>query len=270
MLRNEGNRLTKVVVSTPSEAYFDVSTHRANNIPVPPDPVASVQQHAELKQALAACGATVIDVPELAGHPNSVFPRDVALCTPEGHVRLRMGLEARRGEETWMSGVLDSLGEPCVGEISEPGTVEGGDVILAGATAFVGLSGRTNVEGAGQVGRLLREMEYEVRLVPVGGRHLHLGGVMSAVGPDTLVCARGAVPADLLNGFEVIEVTYAGPSPGNVICLGDGELVVNSAENQAAADELDRRGFTVHGLDLSEFRKGGGGPTCLILPVSRD
>jgi N-dimethylarginine dimethylaminohydrolase len=27
--------------------------------------------------------------------------------------------------------------------------------------------------------------------------------------------------------------------------------------------------MTVHGLDLSEFRKGGGGPTCLILPVTR-
>jgi dimethylargininase len=270
MLRNEGDKLTKVVVSTPGEAYFDESTHVANNIPESPEPAATRKQHDKLKQVLAGFGTTVIDVPELAGHPNSVFPRDVALCTPQGHVRLHMGIEARRGEETWMSGVLESLGEPCVGEIAEPGTVEGGDLILMGAVAFVGLSGRTNAAGADQIARLLRNMDYEVRLVPVGESHLHLGGVMSAIGPATIVCARAGVPVGLLSGFEVIEVQNAGPSPGNVICLGDGELVVNHVENQAAAEELDKRGFTVHSLDLSEFRKGGGGPTCLILPLGRN
>jgi len=73
----------------------------------------------------------------------------------------------------------------------------------------------------------------------------------------------------LLAGFEVVEVEPVGPSPGNVICLGDGELITSGAENASAVEALDRRGMTVHGLDLSEFRKGGGGPTCLILPVSR-
>ena len=32
---------------------------------------------------------------------------------------------------------------------------------------------------------------------------------------------------------------------------------------------LDARGVSVRGVDLSEFRKGAGGPTCLILPVDR-
>ncbi len=269
MLRSEGDRLTKVVVSTPVEAYFDRRTHAVNNISAPPDRAATREQHDSLKRVMTAFGAAVIDVPELAGHPNSVFPRDVALCTPHGHVRLRMGLEARRGEETWMSGVLGTLGEPCIGEVAAPGTVEGGDLILAVTVAFVGLSRRTNAAGAEQIGRLLRGMDYEVRLVPVAEGHLHLGGLMSAVGPGTVVRARGGVPGDLLGGFEVIEVDNAGPSPGNVICLGNGEIVVNHAENDAAAEKLDRRGFAVHGLDLSEFRKGGGGPTCLILPVAR-
>ena len=34
--------------------------------------------------------------------------------------------------------------------------------------------------------------------------------------------------------------------------------------------ELRKRGIEVIELDLSEFAKGGGGPTCLTLPLIRD
>jgi N-dimethylarginine dimethylaminohydrolase len=32
---------------------------------------------------------------------------------------------------------------------------------------------------------------------------------------------------------------------------------------------LRRAGFRVHPLDLSEFVKGTGGPSCLVLPLER-
>lgn len=269
MLRSEGDRLKRVVVSTPQQAYFDVATHEAANIPQLADPAATRRQHDRLKDTMISFGAEVVDVPELAGHPNSVFTRDVALCTPAGHIRLRMGLEVRRGEEDWIARELEAMGEPRVGQITAPGTVEGGDVILADDVAFVGLSGRTNREGARQLSSMLSRMGYEVRTTVVGQDHLHLGGAMSVIGPGMVICCRGAVPSDYLAGFEVTEVKAAGLSPGNVICLGDGQLIANSAENARAVEALDRKGMTVHGLDLSEFRKGGGGPTCLILPVTR-
>ncbi len=270
MLRNEGDRLKQVVVSTPQHAYFDIATHEGANIPRLPDPVATGKQHDILKATLTGFGADVVDVPELAGHPNSVFTRDVALCTPAGHIRLRMGLEVRRGEEDWMSLELKAIGEPPIGEISAPGSVEGGDVILAGDVAFVGVSTRTNAEGARQLSSLLGRMGYAVRTTTVDKGYLHLGSVLSMIGPRMVLCCRGAVPSDYLSGFEVTEVEPVGPSPGNVICLGDGEIIANGAENEPAVEALDRRGMTVHDVDLSEFRKGGGGPTCLILPVTRD
>jgi N-dimethylarginine dimethylaminohydrolase len=46
--------------------------------------------------------AHVIDIPELANHPNSVFTRDTALRTPRGYVKLRLGLESRQNEEEWI------------------------------------------------------------------------------------------------------------------------------------------------------------------------
>lgn len=268
MLRSEGDRLTRVVVSTPRDAYFDVSTHGAANIPELADRELTIRQHDELKATMAEFGCEVIDVPEFAGHPNSVFTRDVAVCTPGGHIKLRMGLAARRGEEGWMSEALESIGERCVGEIREPGTVEGGDIILAGAIAFVGVSERTNEEGARQLTGMLADMGLEVRTVWIQG-YMHLGGAMSLIGPERVLCCRGVFPEGLFKGFDTIEVEPRGPSTGNVICLQENEVIANAAENAPVIRRLEREAVRVHALDLSEFRKGAGGPTCLVLPVER-
>ncbi|UCC74630.1 MAG: amidinotransferase [Gemmatimonadota bacterium] len=270
MLRNEGDRLRRVVVSTPRDAYFDISTHAGANIPELADRDRTLRQHDSLKAAMAEFGCKVIDVPERPGDPNSVFTRDVALCTPRGHIKLRMGLEARRGEEEWMSRALEELGEPCIGGIAAPGTVEGGDVVLMGSVAFLGISVRTNEEGARQLGALLSDMGYEVRTAQLGSTYMHLGGPMSAIGPERVLRCRGVFPDDFFRGFDTVEVDPQGPSTGNVICLADNEVIANAAENAPVIRELERNDVKVHGLDLSELRKGAGGPSCLVLPVERE
>jgi dimethylargininase len=179
-----------------------------------------------------------------------------------------MGLATRRGEEEWMARHLEAAGEPRAGSIEAPGTVEGGDVILAGIVAFVGHSERTNAEGVRQMSSLLRDMGYEVRVAPVSG-HLHIGGAMSAIAPDRVVACRADYPAGFFDGFDVVWIEKRGPSSGNVICLAPNEVLANSAENREAMDVLDAHGVEVHGVDLSEFRKGAGGPTCMILPLAR-
>lgn len=269
MLRNEGDKLSRVVVCTPRDEYFNVKNLKEQHIHLVADRDKTLQQFAALKSLMETSGCEVIDVPELANHPNSVFTRDTALCTPQGYIKLRMGLAARRGEEEWMAEILESMGEPCAGQINEPGTVEGGDVILAGSVAFVGLSTRTNQEGATQISGILSNMNYEIRTVVVQPPHLHLGGAMSVVGPQHILCCRDMFPKEFFNGFDTIDISCRGTSNGNVICPGDNEIIANAAENAEAIEALEKKGMVVHGIDLSEFRKGAGGPTCLILPVER-
>jgi dimethylargininase len=269
MLRNEGDRLSRVVVCTPSHEYFNVKSLKDQHIHMLADRDKTQQQFGVLKRTMESFGCEEIDVPELANHPNSVFTRDTALCTPRGYIKLRMGLAAREGEEEWMAKILESLGEPCAGEIKEPGTVEGGDVLLAGSVAFVGLSRRTNEQGVKQISAILSDMDYQVRKAVVKDPHLHLGGAMSVVGPGRVLCCRDMFPKDFFNGFDTIDISCRGTSNGNVICLGNNEIIANAAENAEAIQALEKQGLIVHGIDLSEFRKGAGGPTCMILPVER-
>jgi dimethylargininase len=268
MLRNEGDRLSRVVVCTPGREYFHVGDLNKHNIVERADPDRAMEQHDALKSCLADFGAEVIDVPELTDHPNSVFARDTALCTPRGYIRLRMGLQTRQGEEEWMGRILASLGEPLVGEIEAPGTVEGGDVILGGSVAFVGRSLRTNERGVEQLAAYLTAMDYEVRVIPLPGSILHLDKALMLVGPDRAIYCRGLIPKASLTGFDIIEVVCAGGTTANVICLGGNEVIVERS-NQKVTDELTAEGIVVQELDLSEFAKGSGGPNCLILPVER-
>ena len=149
-----------------------------------------------------------------------------------------------------------------------PGTVEGGDVTLHGNVALIGHSARTNEIGVHQISALLQGMGYEVRVTNVRG-YLHLGGAVSAIAPDRLLVVRDDYPGGFFKGFDVVEVDKRGPLTGNVICVAPNEIIGNEAENVEAMDILDANGVEVHGVDLSEFRKGAGDPTCLILPVER-
>lgn len=268
MLSNEGDRLTRVMVCSPDKEFYDVDNLAVHNIGEIADPEKARHQHDGLKAIMRDYGAEVIDIEELSGHPNSVFTRDAAICTPQGYIQMRMGLESRRGEDELLAQALDKRGEPRAGQIQAPGTVEGGDVILAGSVAFIGHSKRTNEEGVRQLSSLLSNMGYEVRTVPIPPPHLHIGGVMSFIGPQHILCCRDFFDEGVLDGFDRIETDYEMFVSGNVICLGYGGLIAE-ASNTAAIQALEEGGFRVHILDLSEFVKGQGGPTCLIMPLER-
>jgi dimethylargininase len=268
VLRHEGHKLKRVVVCEPQKEYFHVADPKAHNIGQVADWAKAIDEHRHLQAILRQSGCRVVNIKELAGHPNSVFARDASLVTPRGYIKLRMGLRTRRGEEGWAAAAMDSLGVPCAGEIEEPGTVEGGDVILAGKVAFIGRSKRTNRSGGKQLSQLLAGMGYEVRTIVLPPAHLHIGGAMSIVSSEAVLCYRAIFPKGFFQGFRTIEIPEVESSSANVIALGDEEVIVEKS-NSTAANSLQKAGCTVYSIDLSEFLKGRGGPTCLILPVDR-
>jgi dimethylargininase len=212
MVRSEGDPLKAVVMSPPSEEYAGVVDRVAHNIPHAADLELAKAQHEALRALCAAERATVHLAPPLPGHPNSVFTRDAALVVSEGFVRLRMGLASRRGEEPWMADYLRALGLAEIGQIGVngsadgAGTLEGGDVILAGEVAFLGRSERSNAEGLRQLWGILGRLGYEVRVAEIDSRFMHIGGAMSLVGAETVLACRDVFPEGFFRGLEVIEI----------------------------------------------------------------
>ena len=91
---------------------------------------------------------------------------------------------------------------------------------------------------------------------------------MSIIGPECILCCRGIFPDDFFDGFDKVEVISNTFVSGNVICLWDNEVIADIS-NVQNIKELRRAGIIVHAIDLSEFVKGTGGASCLIMPVER-
>jgi len=268
MIRSEGDILTKVAVCSPKSEYLNISNLKEHNIFQIANYDKAIQQHDKLKLILEDFGCEVIDIPELANHPNSVFTRDSSVCTPKGYIKLRMGLNSRIGEEIWMAEILNSLGEKNAGSIEYPGTVEGGDVILAGNVAFVGHSKRTNTQGVEQISKLLESMKYEVRSISVPSPFLHLGGAMSIIGKNLILSCKGVFSDDFFKGFKKIDISDDSFVSGNVIYLGNNEVIID-IKNIEVIEKLKQFKMIIHTIDLSEFIKGNAGPSCLIMPIER-
>lgn len=125
----------------------------------PPDLNRAVEQHQAYCAALARCGLEVLVLEPDLVYPDSTFVEDVAILTGDLAVLTRPGADSRLGE---IEGVREPLSNyfPEIREIAAPGTLDGGDVCQAGKHFFIGVSQRTNEEGAKQLAAFLAQGGY--------------------------------------------------------------------------------------------------------------
>lgn len=222
-------------------------------------------QHADYEWALVEAGCTVRRLHSGPDEPDSVFIEDIAVVLEELAVITRPGAESRRAETP---AVIDALSRPQglhvrpLVTIDEPGTLDGGDVLVVGRTVFVGSSQRTNDEGINQLRRMLQRAGYAVRAVPVRGC-LHLKSAVTAAATDALLINRAWVPVEAFTGLELIDVHPAEPYAANALVVGDG--VIYPTAFPRTRERLERHGLRIRPVDVSELAKAEGAVTCCSL-----
>ncbi|MFL6257408.1 MAG: dimethylarginine dimethylaminohydrolase family protein [Pyrinomonadaceae bacterium] len=227
---------------------------------VPIDAEAAARQHRAYCETLRACGASVSTLPPVEELPDSVFVEDTAIVLEEVAVLTRPGAVSRRGEVALIEPEVSRL-RPVL-RIEPPATLEGGDVLRLGRTLYVGLSPRTNVEGAEALRRLVAPHGYEVLTVePRGCLHLKTG--CSGLDDSTVLVNPEWVDASVFRGFEVLAVDAAEPWAANVLSVAGAVCVSSSFPRTAEA--LAARGYDVRAVEVSEFAKAEGGMTCMSL-----
>ncbi len=233
-------------------------THLAR---VPIDLARARAQHETYEWALVELGCTVRRIDAAPGMPDSVFIEDAAVVFPEAAVIARPGAESRQGETPAVREALRRFGMP-MHEVAEPGTLDGGDVLVVGRQVFIGASTRTNATAVTQMRRFLRPLGYEVRVVPVEGC-LHLKSAVTAVAPDTVLINRDWVPPEAFSGLETIEVDPDEPAGANALLVDD--VVVYPADFPKTRARMNAKGLRVRVVDVDELAKAEGGVTCCSL-----
>jgi len=257
-------RFTRAIVRRPGANFAEGLTSFNG---AAPDYAKAIEQHEDYCKALECCGLKLVRLePDLA-HPDSTFVEDVAVLTREAAILTRPGAKSRERE---VDGIRKPLGEyfARIREIQPPGTLDGGDICEAGRHFFIGVSRRTNEEGAGQLAGFLAEEGYTSSLVDIRAMKsiLHLKSGVACIEDRTLVVMEEMAEREEFRGYEKIRITPEETYAAN--CVRVNQFVLMPKGFPRTAEALTARGVSLIALDVSEFRKMDGGLSCLSLRFS--
>lgn len=244
--------MPRILVRRPSPQLADGELTHLSRTPV--DPGLALRQWEGYVAAFAGRGWAVTEVDVADEHPDGVFIEDTVVAFGDLAVLTRPGVASRQGEVASTERALEGL-DLIVARITAPGTVDGGDVLKVGRTAYVGSGGRTNDAGIAQLAGLVAPRDWTVVPVPVT-TVLHLKSAVTAL-PDGTVVGTAPPACALAPGLVVPEEHGTA-----VVDLGGG-VVVMSADAPRTADLYRARGLDVVAVPITEFEKLEGCVTCL-------
>ena len=252
--------IISAITRRPSPQMSDCELTHLSRTPI--DAAEAERQHSSYRAALAACGIAVTALPPLDGHPDCAFVEDTAICLPELFVICRPGAASRLGEVASVTTVLPTDRPQHI--LQSPATIEGGDVLVAGKTIFVGRSTRTNAAGIAALDAATAPFGYQVVAVEVPGA-LHLKTAATALAPDLLLVNPAWVDVAAFGDVRHIAVSAGEQFASNILSV-NGAVFMHAGLPQTAA-AITAAGFAVTPLDVSEFAKAEAGLTCLSLLV---
>jgi dimethylargininase len=217
----------------------------------------AVEQHHAYERCLAELGLRVISLPAEPDLPDATFVEDPLIVVDELAIVTRMGAPSRRAESESLAAAIAPYRS--VREMSEPTTLEGGDVMRIGRDVFVGLTTRTNEAGISQFRAELEPLGYRVIPLPVHGC-LHLKSACCSLGDGRILANAKWFDTAPLREYRIINVAPDEPGAANVLRIGDTILMPSCFPH--TEEILRQEGFKTRTIDISELMKAEAAMTC--------
>ena len=192
-----------------------------------PDVAKALDQFEAYCEALEGCGLELLRLLADPRHPDSTFVEDTAILTRarrHPHAPGRAEPRRARSPRSRRPSPGSSRSPPAS---TAPGTVDGGDVCEAGNHFFIGLSARTNEEGARQLAVHLERMGYTSATVDIRGVAgiLHLKSGIAAPDGRRLVVIEALAGHPAFRGWDLVRVDPAENYAANCSRVNDAVLV---------------------------------------------
>ena len=245
-------KFNHVIVRRPCKAMVEGIT--SGLYPGKPDYALALKEHDSYIEALKQCD---VDVTVLKAGVR------VALITSKCAIITNPGAASRNGEKNEIIGAIRKFfDDDHIEYIQDPGTLEGGDVMMVGDHFYVGRSARTNEEGIRQLTEILAKYGLtcsEVTLEKV----LHLKtGVNYLENNNMLVSGEFVTKLDF-ETYHRVEIPEEEAYAANCIWVNDTVIVPEGYP--AVLKAVQDMGYRTLVVDTSEFRKLDGGLSCLSL-----
>lgn len=250
--------ITKAIVRKPGESFSEGLT--ASGLSAP-DYEKALKQHAQYVDAIRTCGLEVIELHANELYPDSTFVEDVAITTSRFAVLANPAPKIRSHEAKIIEPVIREHFDK-VYRIFEPGKLEGGDILKIDNTFFVGLTERTNEEGAAQFKHVVEHNGYTCHIVTVE-QAAYLKQSVTYIGKNTILVCGEFINHPLFEAYDKIIVPQEEAYATNALKINDFLFIPKGYPQTAAL--LQQAGFSFATLNLSEFQKQDGALTCLSL-----
>jgi dimethylargininase len=236
-----------------------------------PNYALAIKQHEAYCAALERCGLRLIRLEADERYPDSVFVEDTAVLTTRGAILTRPGAQSRLDEVKEIAKVLSTF-YPKLDSIAGPGTLDGGDVCEAENRFFIGISERTNEDGAQQVSQLLTSRGYTAMLIDIRSienpdgspcEMLHLKSGLAYLGANRLAVIEALANRGRFCDYHLVRLNPGEEYAANCLRINDQVLV--AAGYPGFQSQLQELGYQTITLDMSEFQKMDGGLSCLSL-----
>jgi len=221
----------------------------------------ALHQHHEYIEALKKCGLEVTVLEADENYPDSVFIEDAALLTPQCAIITNPGASSRKGETFEISKTLHRFCSN-IETIEDPGTLEAGDVMMVGNHFYIGLSERTNENGANQLKSLLKKYGMTASTI-ILEKSLHLKTGVSYLENNNIAATGEFLRKPEFQQFNVIEMDDDESYAANCVWINDKVLVPKGFSK--AKRKIEEFDYTTIAVDVSEFQKLDGGLSCLSL-----
>lgn len=249
---------SKAIVRKPAPSLINGIT--TANLGVP-DFELALEQHGAYVQALKDCGLEVFYLEPEPRFPDSTFVEDIALLTNKCAVITNPGAPSRQGEIEGLREMLVNHYDH-IEQIQAPGTLEAGDVMMVGPHFYIGLSERTNREGAAQLITHLNKYGLTGSIVELNDV-LHLKTGVAYLENNNLLASAEFLTHPDFKSFNTLPVIDSESYAANCIWVNEKVLIPQGYPETKKA--IHMAGYELIELDVSEFRKLDGGLSCLSL-----
>lgn len=252
-------QFTNAIVRRP--AWSVVDGLRAVDIGAP-DFLRLKDEHAQYVNTLRAAGLKVDILPGLQEFPDSVFVEDPALTFPGGAVLLRPGAQSRRFETFHLTAALSARFDTIL-KLPKPGFVEGGDVLRTPEKIMIGLSVRTDIDGALGLVTCLKQLGLKGEIVQTPENVLHFKTDCSLLDDETVFTTKRLAMSGVFEGFKTVLVPDGEEAAANALRAND--ILMIGDRFPKTIELLDSLGYNVLPLPTSEIGKVDAGLSCMSL-----
>ena len=220
-----------------------------------------ISEHNEYKMHLERSDINVITLDSLEDYPDSVFVEDPAITFNNFCIILRPGAPSRFGEQKVLRNEAINLFEE-VFEIYN-GKIEGGDILRINDRFIIGLSDRTNKEGANELEKILLYLGAKVTITNTPKGVLHFKSDCSLLDDETILQTKKmSLTGFFENHFKVINVPEGEEIVANSLRVNNYLLVPEGFEKTY---ELLSKSYKIILAKVDEISKVDAGLSCMSL-----